>query len=433
MAIKGLTDRNMAFPQIGNIRKGGKKGEHAPGRDLTFFRVEIDERETETAALFLKAYGDKPTDINIVLPFNEIERCWDPFCEAYVAGRMVARSDGENFLFKVSLTTGEVEVQDGVSTKDGKPVPHKEILGKVGKTDIKCRPVGRLKVIIPELRRAAYFVVHTTSVIDVRNISEQLAAIKSVNGGQIVGVPLVLRRRPQMVSCPDLDNPGKKVRREKWMLSIEADPKWMALKLSAMDRAALPAGFTQAPLEIEEDIDAEWTPDQGAPTEDAFPEEAVTQPVLPEQTAAPEQPEAPPAAEDAFTGHTVETPEPEKLDPTTRPYEPEQLQAALKQTAGQLEQAGTHTFPKDRQKVVGVLQKALVDSAPNKQGVEDNRHLLVGWLTSEPSVMKLGDATINALLKWLAPDENWNASGTAKTEALAALAEAKRSVQQPAV
>ncbi len=141
-------------------------------------------------------------------------------------------------------------------------MPHQDIIGKAGKTDVKCRPVGRLKVIVPGLRRAAYLVVHTTSVIDIRNISEQLRAIQAMNGGRIAGVPLVLRRRPKMVSCPT-GEPGKKARREKWMLSIEADPKWVGAMLAAMDTAALPAGAERPVLpaiaeEADDDFESEW-------------------------------------------------------------------------------------------------------------------------------------------------------------------------------
>lgn len=263
MTIKGLTDRGLAFAQIGDIRKGAAKqeGVNRPGGDLKWFRVEFDAREVETEKQFRQLYGQQPTDIDIVLPFDDIDRCWDAWCEAYTAGRMVARSDGEYFVYLSDVATGAVKVQNGFDA-NGAKVPHQDIIGKAGKTDVKCRPVGRLKVIVPGLRRAAYLVVHTTSVIDIRNISEQLRAIQAMNGGRIAGVPLVLRRRPKMVSCPTSE-PGKKARREKWMLSIEADPKWVAAMLTAMDTAALPAGAERpalpaVPEEADEDFDGEW-------------------------------------------------------------------------------------------------------------------------------------------------------------------------------
>lgn len=233
MPIKGLTDRGLAFPEIGQIRKGAPKGERGPGKDLDYFRVTFDEREQEAEKVFRAKYHDKPTEINIILPFNEIDRCWDAWLEAYTAGRMVARSDGERFLYLVDVATGEVKV------KNGEPfTPHRDVVGKAGKTEIRCKATGRLKVIIPELARAAYVTVLTTSVHDVANISAQLEAFKQINGGRIAGIPLVLRRRPKKISMPKPD--GTRARLTKWMLSVEADPEWVKKMLIVAKHLALP-------------------------------------------------------------------------------------------------------------------------------------------------------------------------------------------------
>jgi hypothetical protein len=191
MPIIGLTDRGLALPEIGQIRKGEKKPENEkrPGKDLKYFRVEFDEQEVSARETFVQVYGEEPTDINIILPFNEIERCWDAWLEAYTAGRMVARSDGVKFTYLVDTKTGEIKV------KGGEPyTPYTE--GMIVGTDyknqaIRCRPVGRLKVIIPELRRAAYMVVMTTSINDIAHLSEQLEAFKTLNNGVIaVGITI---------------------------------------------------------------------------------------------------------------------------------------------------------------------------------------------------------------------------------------------------
>src|SRR3990167_9198597 len=132
MSIKGLTDRGMAFPEIGQIRKGAQKGEKSPGKDLTYFRVTFDEREQKAAETFRAVYGDQPDEIRVILPFDEIERMWDPFLEAYTAGRLVARSDGERFIYLVDTKTGELLVRDGYDVKTGKPRPYTDgmIVGK---------------------------------------------------------------------------------------------------------------------------------------------------------------------------------------------------------------------------------------------------------------------------------------------------------------
>jgi hypothetical protein len=234
MTIKGLTDRGMEFPCIGTIRKGGKKTqEDRPGPDLDYFRVEFDEIETVAAENFHAIYGDKPKTINIIFPphrvMEDIASFW---LEAYTAGRMVARSDGEIYTYLVDTATGEAVVING-ETADGKKVLYdpKKPCGfytskKTGKqVGVYCKPVGRLKVVIPELRRAAWLSVLTSSKHDCMNLSSQIQAYLT-DLGNIAAIPFLLKRSPRMISTPDPDDKTKRVRREKSLLSIEVSPAW---------------------------------------------------------------------------------------------------------------------------------------------------------------------------------------------------------------
>jgi len=269
MSIKGLTDRNLSFPEIGQVRKGAKKNEKGElGRDLTYFRVEFDEKEQEASSKFNQVYGEQPQEINILLPFDEINRCWDAWLEAYTAGRMIARADGEKFIYWIDTATGKNKVKDGepyTKYTEGQIVgTYVDGKGKV--QNVTCDPVGRLKVVIPELQRLAYLTVMTSSLHDIANISAQLEALKSVNGGRIAGIPMVLRRRPKKISTPKPD--GTRARYTKWMLSIEADPQWVKAKLIEVKHAALPGnGLNLLP----DTIDAQFkddAPEVGEPDEE---------------------------------------------------------------------------------------------------------------------------------------------------------------------
>lgn len=288
MAIKGLTDRELAFPEIGHIRKGRiEKTTNQHGRevsipkDLTYFRVDFDESEFEAAATFHSLYGPEPREITVVLPFNDIPKMWDPFLEAYTAGRMLARSDGETVLFQVDPQTGDVAVMNGRAVKTGQPVPHPtdNVAGyDYQNKPVKFKPTGRLKVVIPQLARAAYVTVHTTSYHDIVNLTSQLRALQTLNGGQIAGIPMILRRRPKKISTPDKD--GKRVRREKWLLSIEADPEWVKAKLAQIHQDALPGNGFRAELpepQEEPEMPAEWEDEEeGDFTESPTPAEFQT-------------------------------------------------------------------------------------------------------------------------------------------------------------
>ena len=284
MAIKGLTDRGSAFPEIGSIRKGAAKTANAPGKDLPYFRVEFDEKEQEAAQVFRAKYGEQPAEITIVLPFNEVEKMWDPWYEAYTAGRLVARSDGERFVYLINTQTGEQVVSNGEPY-----TPHREIVGSYkkqngGSEEIKCKPTGRLKIIIPELQRLAYLTVHTTSIHDIVNISSQLEAIQRINGGRLAGIPLVLRRRPKKISMPMPD--GKRARVTKFMLSIEADPEWVKAKLTQLKVDALPGnGLALLPepehqIETEPEIDDTPDYDEDEITDGDFEEATEQEPEI---------------------------------------------------------------------------------------------------------------------------------------------------------
>lgn len=260
MGIKGLTDRGMSFPEIGFIRKGMKDKE-GKMHDFDYFRVEISEPESQEE--FNNAYKDskgKPKEINIFFPFDDIERNWDAWLEAYTAGRMVARSDGEHMLYWIDTETGEELVNRGIDKQGNKvPNPPFNIVGhyisqgertKGQKMNILLKPVGRLKVVIPELGRLAYMTVHTTSINDIKNISEQLDALKAINRGRLAGIPLVLRRRPRMISTPDLKDKNKRNRREKWLLSIEARPEWVQQQIAVLSAGSLPKLPSNADIKL---------------------------------------------------------------------------------------------------------------------------------------------------------------------------------------
>lgn len=328
MPIKGLTDRGVAFPQIGNIRKGTKKEPvidkatgkprldqygnpvMMQGKDLPYFRVEFDEREVKAIARFNQLYPDgKPVAITVLLPFDDIERVWNPWREAYTAGALLHRCDGEYINYAINPATGEIVIKNGLDA-NGNPV----------KCDLKdnpdkrkrCKPTGRLSVIIPELERLAYLIVHTTSIWDIAHISEQLAGAKEVNGKHIAGIPFILRRKWYQISTPDDKNNGKRIRRPKCLIDIEPDPEWVSRKLGAMKLASMPQlAQIAAPVDAGPSLAAlsEYDDDE----DDEAIEEQVIDGEVTEGTPAPTAPSESPQprktyrmAHPVFNGMTID-------------------------------------------------------------------------------------------------------------------------------
>ena len=262
--IVGLTDRGMAFPEIGQIRKGEEKTRaDQPGKDLTYFRVVFAEAEREAQRVFEQHYGSEPAKIQIWLPFPDRDRCWEAAYEAYTASELKARA-GICPLPEADLTlnyfeklkdpeTLEVLVKDWRDA-DGKlrvfdpdaPVGH--YMNQKGKRiPLYATPAGRLKVILPILGRLAFFTVHTTSIWDIAEISGNLDALQWTNA-QVTGndslsrILIDLYRKPKKISVPKGKGAGgERIRVEKWLLHLEANPEWVRTKVAESYATSLPA------------------------------------------------------------------------------------------------------------------------------------------------------------------------------------------------
>lgn len=226
MPIKGLTTNHEAsFPEIGKIRKGDKKpNEKQPGKDLHYFRFVTEDRSAELA--FNQFFGDEPDELTVFMPFSSVDENFIAWKEDWKASSLLHRCDGETCVIW--------QTPNGKYSQDPKPCPGN------------CKQVGRLKVILPALQRMAYVTVLTTSIWDIINLHQNLSALQVLRG-DLRGIPLILRRRFREISTPSGSN-GQRARRKKSLLTIEADPSWVALQLEAQKQAALPS---ITPLQLE--------------------------------------------------------------------------------------------------------------------------------------------------------------------------------------
>ena len=90
--IRGLTNQQPQFPQIGQLRKG-KKDEQGRPIDLDYFR--FTSEVPGVAETFNAIYGEEPRLINVFLPHQTTDENWDAWNEEYVASGLVHRCDGE--------------------------------------------------------------------------------------------------------------------------------------------------------------------------------------------------------------------------------------------------------------------------------------------------------------------------------------------------
>lgn len=170
--IAGLTDTPKSFIKLGQIRKGAPKGQNAPGKDLDYFRVTFlkGSKAEELAAEFQRVYGTKPTSINVRFADPDPASVWDANYECYKQGGLIAKAGSRLREDKIELfwifyrdpKTSETIISDGRARN----AAGAELLAKTIDLNTPIynndkgepfylEPVGRLKVVIPELAHIA--------------------------------------------------------------------------------------------------------------------------------------------------------------------------------------------------------------------------------------------------------------------------------------
>jgi Recombination directionality factor-like len=235
LPIIGLTDRTPSFPRIGVLRKGAPKvSEKQPGKDLgDHFR--LDTEHADVVEAFVRLYGEKPNHIRCILMHASAGENFSAWKEHHSAGALKRRCDGQTCIQRL-CSDGRYDFAPTTC------VCLTELAGSESKH--LCRPVGRLTIIIPELERLGYVLVPTTSIHDIIELQSNLDMAEALRG-DLRGIPFILRRQPRKVSMPGED--GKRVRREKWLLSLEPAPDWVRLQIGVMQRQALPGTVAQLP------------------------------------------------------------------------------------------------------------------------------------------------------------------------------------------
>lgn len=229
MPIVGLTDTGAALPKVGTLRKGGPKpDERHIGPDLKHLRFTSDD--PEMVKRFTDAYGDQPKEVNVFFLFNDIDDIFSAWREHWLAGGLQHRCDGQTCVLWLDPKTNEYKT-------DTIPCPDKDKPDK----QKRCKPIGRLSVLIPELQKLATVSVLTSSKHDIMSIQQSLEAAKLLQQNKLAGIPFILCRKEREISTPGDGN--KRARRKKSLLFIEPAHRYAIQQLRSMDvTLALPPG-----------------------------------------------------------------------------------------------------------------------------------------------------------------------------------------------
>jgi hypothetical protein len=402
MPILGLTDQQASFPRIGILRKGDKKpNDKQPGRDLDHFR--FTSEDASVTATFEAAYGKEPRRVNVYLPFRTTDENFPCFQEAWVAGGLKHRCDGK--------TTILSQRDDGTYWHQPQPCPGG------------CKAVGRLSVVVPELGRLAFVTVLTSGINDVKNLTSELRGLE-MGIHDLRGIPMIVSRVKGMVSSPEFypkDHPkagqrtGRRVRREKWLLHIEAAPSWVARQLASQQAGALKLLAGGVP-----EVEADGDDDNGVVFDGTTGEIVSTvQPGFAAETEPPEQDE-----EEAPEEAQALPP----ANPSGRPWNAERVRAFVREKADwdgdRRRMEGEPVATPQVGFIAGTLNKMLRHDGITQALLDHERYLILNWLLGITSTKDATKAEASALLTWLIDQEN-------KTEPYpAAFAEVRSILQQ---
>lgn len=222
MAIKNL-NRPPQLPIVGKLRKGAPTTGRGPGQELPHFRFTSDDPAVMQA--FEQAYGPEPKAIRAVFEHRDVDSVWEAWQEEWGASGLMHRCDGE--------TMTVWRDRQGIMQQTPAPCPHANVLPR---TPQMCKPVGRLRIVIPELQRLAAVLVETHSKHDILRIDSILRQMMFMLNG-LHGKPFLITRVPTEISRPAQG--GARARVTKHLLGIELEPTYVNRMLTATQQHVL--------------------------------------------------------------------------------------------------------------------------------------------------------------------------------------------------
>lgn len=204
--VVGLTDRPR-LPRLGKIRLGIKKlsqrGAEYPSAVDYFVVPEVVQR----------VYGEKPRELDVVFPSDEIGRVAGVAWKQYTSTRgKVCTSDGEHAIRLVDIEKlpqrpAQEDFDKAIANAESKKVDWREIDCPAkdcvfAKRNL-CKPVMNLMVMLPTVPGVGVYQLDTGSINSILDVRGGIELVMKLSGGRLAGIPLKLRIEPMEVISPD--------------------------------------------------------------------------------------------------------------------------------------------------------------------------------------------------------------------------------------
>ena len=186
MSIKNMVAR---IPRAGIVRLGTPKSENAPGRNVSWFRIESPYFTPEQIT---EALGDKPTELRIKFPKvdrndnqKSLEYIFDASYKAYKNGTLFCKGDGESATR--AIAKGKlIQVECTCELLSGsKPI---------------CKQRGEMKVALSHLPFMGYFQISTTSWNSINSIQSVIDMYYQVLGEKFWITEFILFKEEMFIS-----------------------------------------------------------------------------------------------------------------------------------------------------------------------------------------------------------------------------------------
>jgi hypothetical protein len=197
MPIKGLSERRQ-IPRIGKIRLGIKvQGEHSEyPRAVDYFVVNEDQSTSGAAArAFHAIYGDKPRQLEIMLPVEDNSKFFAQWYKRYGSGTgLICKGDGE--------MAQEIDKETGEITQHACDPATCEWAAKKH-----CRAIGSFQFLLYRVPGLGIWQIDTSSVNSILQLNsgidyvKRLTRSKAYPDGRVAMIPLILAVKSKEVTA----------------------------------------------------------------------------------------------------------------------------------------------------------------------------------------------------------------------------------------
>ena len=194
--MKGMNMRHELFPELGNIIASNNQY-----RRKRTFEINLDKGYQEEVNKLWHIYGLSSEKINVMLPFDQMEKNFSEFYSAKANGVMIMRSDGKvidwlkdpiSMLPLVSKQHALIPIPEwGIRTGD--IVPYRKITQWGESMEVKTSRKAFLKVMLPELNELSYATLCLWQNQDIESMAAYLCALEDASCGQLTNIPMQLQ------------------------------------------------------------------------------------------------------------------------------------------------------------------------------------------------------------------------------------------------